>query len=305
VSEVRGTDAFAASESGEAPSIVTHALQALRGRYKLAAGLALLSAIVCSVLGWLQEEPVYQSNGMIRITPLMHRILYSSQTEKNSPPPAPGIFEAFVQSQVSIIRSQQLIDSVMQTDEWVATGEGRDEKAIGQFWRALKVRHPPRTELIQVSYRHPDPAVATTAVRQMIRSYRIHQGQQSAEERIQGLIKNDAELTEKLETLRGEITDIASLHGTTDLTRLFNMQMMALTETESAFRNMRMDLIVAETSVTDVEDVTTLHEDEIARFDALMMSYLQKRDHLENELVIWRSRYTEEMPGRATSSLAG
>jgi uncharacterized protein involved in exopolysaccharide biosynthesis/Mrp family chromosome partitioning ATPase len=200
---------------------------------------------------------------------------------------------------VSIIRSQQLIDSVMQTDEWVATGEGQDEKAIGRFWRALEVRHPPRTELIQVSYRHSDPEVATTAVRQMIRAYRAHQGQQSTEERIQGLIKGDAELTEKLESIRREITDIASLHGTTDLARLFNMQMMALTETESAFRNMRMDLIIAETSVTEIDDFATLQEEEIARFDALMMSYIQKRDHLENELVIWRSRYTEEMPGRA------
>jgi len=296
--EASAESAFAQPDGGDEQSILPRSLQALRGRYRLTCCMALLAAFVGSIVGWVREEPAYQSNGMIRITPLMQRILYTSQTEKNAPPPAPGIFEAFVQSQVSIIRSQQLIDRVMQRDEWAATGESRDEQAVARFWNRLEVRHPPRTELIRVSYRHPDPDVATLAVQLVIRAYRTLQGRQATDERIQALLKNEGELEHKLESIREEITAIASLHGTTDLTRLFNMQMIALAEIESAYRTTRMDLIMAESSAANHDESTNLHENDIARLDPLMMSYIQKRENLQNELVSWRARYTDEMPGR-------
>jgi Mrp family chromosome partitioning ATPase len=124
------------------------------------------------------------------------------------------------------------------------------------------------------------------------------QGRQSTEERIQALVKNEVQLTEDLAEIRKAITEITSRHGTTDLTRLFNMQMMALSEIESTFRSTRMDLIMAESSVADLDDVSHLNEEEVARFDPLMMSYIQKREQLESDLVLWRARYTDEMPGR-------
>jgi uncharacterized protein involved in exopolysaccharide biosynthesis/Mrp family chromosome partitioning ATPase len=291
-------DAFALSDSDDEPGLLSHAQRALRGRYRLTACLALLAALAGASLGWHREAPLYQSNGMIRITPLMQRILYSSQTEKNAPPPAPGIFEAFVQSQVSIIRSQQIIDIVMQSEDWKATGEGNDERAVARFWSRLDVHHPPRTELIRVSFSHSDPEVATQAVRLAIRAYRAIQDRQSAEQRIQALLGTDAELAEKLEGIREQIAEIASRHGTTDLTRLFNMQMMALAELESAYRGNRLDLIFAESSVVDPDGASEPTVDEIASFDPLMLSYIEKKDALETELEIWKERYTAKMPGR-------
>jgi uncharacterized protein involved in exopolysaccharide biosynthesis/Mrp family chromosome partitioning ATPase len=241
---------------------------------------------------------MYQSNGMIRVTPLMQRILYTSQTEKNAPPPAPGIFEAFVQSQVSIIRSQQTIDRVMQSAEWKSTGEGSDERAVARFWSRLTVHHPPRTELIRVSFDHSDPDVATQAVRLVIRVYQTIQGRQSTEERIQALLETENELDVKLEAVNEEVTEIASRHGTTDLTRLFNMQMMALAELESAYRGNRLDLIVAESSMVDAEENREATAEEIAAFDSLMLSYIERRDALDTELEIWNEHYTAKMPGR-------
>lgn len=294
----RPEDAFAHSESEDELGLLSQVQRALRGRYGLTACLAFVAAIIGACLGWFREDPLYQSNGMLRVTPLMQRILYTSQTEKNAPPPAPGIFEAFVQSQVSIIRSQQIIDLVMKTPEWEATGEGSDESAVARFWSRLEVHHPPRTELIRVSFSHSDPDVATEAVRLVIRAYRTIQGRQSTEERIQALLENDSELAGKLDEVRAEITEIASRHGTTDLTRLFNMQMMALAELESAHRGNRIDLIVAESSTAGSEDHTEATADEIAAFDSLMRSYIERRDALETELKIWDERYTSKMPGR-------
>jgi len=291
-------DALANSESEGEPGLLSHVQRALRGRYRLTTCIALVAAISGACLGWLREEPLYLSNGMLRVTPLMQRILYTSQTEKNAPPPAPAIFEAFVQSQVSIIRSQQIIDVVLQSPEWEATGEGKDERAVARFWSRLEVHHPPRTELIRVSYSHADPDVATQAVRLVIRAYSAIQGRQSTEERIQALLETDSELAETLEGVGAEITAIASRHGTTDLARLFNMQMMALSELESAYRGNRMDVIVAESSAVDPDGDSEATVDEIAAFDSLMRSYIERRDKLQTELKIWDKRYTAKMQGR-------
>jgi hypothetical protein len=136
-------DAFEGGDAAGDTGLHVYVLNALRGRYRLALCAGALAATLGAAFGWIGEEPLYQSNGMIRITPLMARLLYTSQTEQNAPPPAPGIFEAFVQSQVSIIRSQQLIDRVMHSPEWKKAGEASDEQAVARFWRRFEVHHPP------------------------------------------------------------------------------------------------------------------------------------------------------------------
>lgn len=289
-------DAFATPESEGESLLFRQFLGVLRGRYRLVSSLAVVAAIAFAALGWAREQPLYQSSGMIRVTPLMQRLLYTSQTEQNAPPPAPGIFEAFVQSQVSIIRSQQVIDRVMQTREWRETGEADAEGAMARFWRRFEVHHPPRTELIRVSFSHPDPDVATLAVKLLIGVYQQIQGQQSTEERIQAHMQSEAELSERIEKVQDEITSVASRHGTTDLNRLFNLQMMALSEIESAYRGTRIDLIMAESSSSEA-DLTDPSAEEIAAFDNLMRSYLEKRHKLETEIAVWQELYTPKMPG--------
>ena len=83
-------DAFEVGDGAGDIGILVYVRNALRGRYRIAICASVVAAAVGGTFGWLGEEPLYQSNGMIRITPLMARLLYTSQTEHNAPPPAPG-----------------------------------------------------------------------------------------------------------------------------------------------------------------------------------------------------------------------
>jgi Mrp family chromosome partitioning ATPase len=75
------------------------------------------------------------------------------------------------------------------------------------------------------------------------------------------------------------------------------MQMMALAELESAYRGNRLDLIVAETNAATPDAIQSTVE-EIATFDRLMSTLLNRREELRTEIKIWKSHYTPKMPGR-------
>ena len=93
------------------PVAVVHSL--LRGRYLVAIAVLLVGLIGGAAGGYFVQKPQYQSVGLIRVRPILPRILFES--EQNAVMP---MFDAFIESQVSLMRSQRVIESAMGSNDW-------------------------------------------------------------------------------------------------------------------------------------------------------------------------------------------
>src|SRR5688500_1562122 len=85
------------------PLVQIHRL--LRGRYWLAITLAVVGGCVGTYFGYRLAVPEYQSAGLIRIKPSLPRILYPNDENGMLP-----MFDAFVESQATLIKSQRVTD---------------------------------------------------------------------------------------------------------------------------------------------------------------------------------------------------
>lgn len=257
----------------------------LHGRYHWAAVAAVAGCLLGAIAGYLREQPMYRSKGLIRITPLMQRILYSAETEKNSPMPPPSIFEAFVQSQVSIIRSEQVIDMVVSSDAWKQAGGGESEEDVARFFSRAEVSHPRRTELIHVSYTSENPQRAQAAVRGMIDAYQAVYGDHSTQERIRGFERTREELEEEIEALRAEVGGVAERYGTDELEEIFEFKMMEVQRLEKLYREARVNLGLAQSKAGAASEAAAqASAGSRAADDPLLRSYHERRQTEAMEL---------------------
>src|SRR4051794_28217459 len=148
---------FDAQPAGETapPNPLTQLHALLRGRYWLAIILAVIGLIAGAVGGFYAQRPSYQSTGLIRIKPNLPRILY--QNEQNGVMP---MFDAFVESQVSLVQSQRVIDLAMQNPDWAALKRGLEPEQVLAFTNSLEVAHPRGGELVVVQFTDRDPNAA-------------------------------------------------------------------------------------------------------------------------------------------------
>ena len=96
---------------GQNPLVMIH--ECLRGRYLLAFALMVVGGLMGAAVGWKLSPPIFATTAQIQIKPILPRILY--QNEQNEAIPR---FDAFVESQLSLIRSNRVIDAAMQRPEW-------------------------------------------------------------------------------------------------------------------------------------------------------------------------------------------
>ena len=87
--------------------------QCLRGRYVLAISLGVILGVAAAVAAHKLVRDPYMSTGTIRVAPYVPKILYS--TDQNSVMP---MFDAFVESQASMLQSQRNSELAMQSPTW-------------------------------------------------------------------------------------------------------------------------------------------------------------------------------------------
>src|SRR3954469_18391052 len=124
----------------------------LRVRYWIALPLALIGLAIGAIVGYRITEPVYKSSGAIRVKPVLPRILYA--LDQNTPMP---MFESFMESQVSLVRSPRVSDLAMRDPKWQGLGRGLTPEAIAHYRSRLDVSHPRDSEIIRVDFSDPDP----------------------------------------------------------------------------------------------------------------------------------------------------
>jgi Mrp family chromosome partitioning ATPase/uncharacterized protein involved in exopolysaccharide biosynthesis len=235
--------------SGSAPNPLEQLLKVhllLKGRYGWAAGLSATFSIIGIVIAYFVAVPLYRSVGIIKILPVMPRVL-----EQTSLMP---MFDAFLQSQISLISSRRVVDLAMTNPDWMALGkapasfskEERDD-AIEAFTASLEVTLPPRSELILVAFNDPDPKVAMLSASAVIKAYEAlfeEWDVSSSDEVLQTLESKRINLELDLKAIRKQKTDITTLYGTDSLSKTIQTRSDALAKMDQELRE--LELVVAD-----------------------------------------------------------
>lgn len=216
-----------------------HAL--LRGRYWIASLLAVMGLAIGSVIGYRIPKPLYESAGLLRIKPVLP-VLYQNQQNNGVMP----MFEAYVDSQVALIKSQRITDLAMQDPAWAALHRGLTPNDIEQFNNSLTVDHPKASELIELTFDDHDPEAARIAVGATIDAYQHLYGEndsESATQRLQVLEERRVALSNELKGLNDRILAISNEYGSNALDKLYQFKLDELNKLETQLHE--ADLAVA------------------------------------------------------------
>ena len=168
--------------------------RALKGHYRLAITLALICGVAGGMLGYNQSQPVYRSDGLLRVS--FKRAALSDEAEKLRQLAA---FQEFLTSQVQVMTSRAVVEDALGrwtpptkaasgnsfsvTDliprEWKRTiksylpkrKELTPEERAQKFAERLTVRHPLSTEHLTLAFTDSNPEGASAGVRAVIDAY--------------------------------------------------------------------------------------------------------------------------------------
>ena len=222
--------------------------QLLRGRYILAIVLALALGAGLGYLGYTIPKPVYRSSGMIRIRPFTSRILYSNERNEMMP-----MFDAFVDSQVLLMRSQRVTDLAMQSDEWRALKRGSSPEEASDFVKSLDVSRSEGSEIVQVSFTDLNPTAAVVGAKSVIEAYEKIYGESDvgADSRtMQVLEDRRTALTNEIKGYTDRIQMIATEFGSDALEAVYNHKVENLEKVESEWHEAQLAVTRLQPSAT-------------------------------------------------------
>jgi capsular exopolysaccharide synthesis family protein len=158
---------------------------------------------------WLFVEPTYESTAVVRVRPVATRIVF--KTEDNAMVP---MYQSYLNTQVSIIRSSKIMDRVLgqakiRASYWYSQ-EGRSllrgsVPPLERLRDDLKVQPRPQTELIDVSIGTARPGDAKTIVDTVVNEYMTYIGETARSKEAEVLDTLRAERARRQEQIEGLI----------------------------------------------------------------------------------------------------
>lgn len=303
-------DAGGSSQGVTAQLMKVHLL--LKGRYAWAISLSVVGLVIGGLGAYLFYEPIYRSTGIIRIAPVLPRVLYQSEQSDLMP-----MFDAFVQSQVSLIQSRRVVDLAMTNADWAGLGRGTTNEAISDFISSMAVSAPPRSELIMVSFDDEDPRAARLGVAALIRAYEaIYQefDISNSSDLLQVLEERRTILASELKAVRDRKIALASEFGSDSMEKIYQSKLDALSKLEAELNQARVAVTAMQTAlglptgqaesqqpqgpgqaepqaVASTVTEEGLSAEELATVDSTMKAYLQERLRQEANVAQLETRY--------------
>ena len=283
----------------ESPNPIQSLHRLLQGRYPYAIVLAIIGAVVLGSAGYLLPQPEFRSTGMISFRPVLPRVLYQSE-ESNVMP----MFDAYVDSQSALLKSQRVLDLAMKDDMW------KSEKKIifdtdkqVSFRDNLDIGRERKSTIVFVYFTDPDPDMARIATKTIINAYdKIYSERDNREDagRLQLLEQRSASLANQLTNIRDRILEIANEFGSDDLGQAYEFKLGQLNELEQSLAQTGMALAIAGASISDDESEDGLPPEElseeltvedIAVRDKRMARLLERRKAIERDLKLMQLRF--------------
>lgn len=273
-------DHFDAGAEQPNPLMLVHRL--LRGRYLAAFVLALVFALPFAYVGFKLREPKYRSTGLVRIAPMLPKLVYSTNENQLLPH-----FESYVQAQVMILGSRRVLNRAMENAELKASGWPQGTAGIAALERSLHVNCPPRSEIITVSVRHADPVKAKAAVNAVLGAFaEVQQELTGTNGTLQEatLASLETQREQELRQKRNEIAQLAKPYGTTDLDPIFNRKAETVASLEAELRSVEAALDVLrrqQEGAPDPAQAAVINVDAMALTDATLASLLNRLREVE------------------------
>jgi succinoglycan biosynthesis transport protein ExoP len=279
------------------PLILAHSL--LRGRYWLAISLALIGAVVGAPAGRFSATPEYKSVGVIRVQPILPKILY--QTEQNGVMP---MFDAFIAAQVAQIQSRRVTDEAMLLPEWKALGRGLTPDVVAEFQRNLTVESPRGGPLIDVTFTDKDPKVAAVAVKAIIQTYERFYNDNETESGMpaMNLLENRRnELNAQLNSINDRILAIANDFGSSALQEVYEFKLSELNNIESQLHRAQIQTALAgpataPTTGAAAQPMIAAVDADVALRDPAMHDLLRQKAEAARQVRLLEARYGANHP---------
>ena len=148
-----GTDAAVANEK-QGESLFDLVNDRLSGRWLWMIVTALALGLILALAGYFSAQPIYRSDGAIRITPRLPVIL------GETPEHRVDFFSQFVTTQVHLIRGRRVLEHALENPEFAALPWAGGEGVLEAVQEELIIESDRNSELIGVSFEHPDPEVS-------------------------------------------------------------------------------------------------------------------------------------------------
>ena len=177
---------------------------ALRGRYLLAAFLALIGAGLGGYAGHRFVAAQYRSEGLIRIAYILPNV--STSIPEQSLPMT--MFDAFLRAQQLLMSSRTVLEQSMKDPVWLAVAHGKQAADLVDFAQSLTVEHTPTTDLLHVYFTNTDPNVAAAGVQAVINVYSREYSDQETEfqqKLLNALGDQGTELSARLQHLQDQM----------------------------------------------------------------------------------------------------
>ena len=262
------------------PFIMVHRL--LRGKYIWVCALAAVFGVFGGVLGYMSQEPQYNSTGQIRIQPSLPKVLFT--TEQST---ATQMFSSFVNTQAELIKNPEVIQRALESDEWKAVSHLSDMTSAYDVRKALKVKTSRAAQqIITVSFSDEHPLVSSTIVGAVMDSYIMqfkNEGSIDIPEIRKMLENREANLIADRDNFDAQILAIAGRYRTENLQplvfnalntiRLLETQREELVDQKDRYEQSRRKIAAG-----DSEELTP---EKAAADDPMIAGYLARKIELE------------------------
>jgi len=141
-------------------------LFALRGRWWLAAVLAIVGGSVGAYFGYRYKPMTFRSEGLIQIAYSRPKVLHDSDQGQSL-----QMFESHLGAQTQVITSRNVVEQALATPTWAKTGRGNSPRTITEVAMHLSAEHPANTDQIHIRFVDQDPDTAAAAVNSVITAY--------------------------------------------------------------------------------------------------------------------------------------
>lgn len=247
--------------------------RSMRGRYLLAALLALVGAAAGGAAGYMGGEAGYVSTGQIQVRPTI--------TDLEKADTVMQMYDRYMRTQAAILMGERVVQFAVERPEWKKANPVPAPNPVPAFAANLKAEFVKDSELIAVTFTHPSPAVAQAGVQSVIRSYEKHFANtesEGLETKLQTWEGFRAQATREIEIADRAIKELGRKYRAEDVSIFEEAAMTEVVRLEK-------DLAQAEAELKKVEAPGPASEDmaveDIAQIDPVMAQYLELRLKIE------------------------
>lgn len=253
--------------------------------------------IVGAVLSYASITVKYRSTGYIRFRPALPRILFPTEQTALLP-----MFDAFVESQTTMLTSQRVIMLALERPVWKALGRGTAPEQMERFAASLEVGHPKGAEVIVVSFVDPDRQAAIAGAKAVIEAYesiyKEADGTQNAQT-LQVLESRKTTLSTELRSLNDQVMAIGNEFGSIALGRIYDYKRTDLNQLESELQQVQVAIALASGRQVASPAATQPVDDmvgAIALVDPEMREYVRQRQAASRRLEHVKLRFLPNHP---------